>query len=838
MNTATASRNRSRNLCPSRILGALCCLTAFASGLGVSPAFAQFRRLTSPVTVPPTSLVDPGGALATDLNPAALPFTNSWDVLYVHADATGGALIERGDAVHMGIALPLGLGAGLSGQVLRPTDDTGLGRRGRLSLGAAWSAGPTSGWGAAIRYQGSDDNNADDITTFDLAWTWRPDPRLGFAFVGHDLFGPLRLTPSAVRLPATFVWATAFRPFGHDAMTLEAAAAVNSERDVAVRGLVAVGIPSFGQASVVVEADDLSDQRLVRVLGGVTATWGGLSASGGVFGGDGLEDELGWYVAGRLTGGVRDDGLPLRSYVEEVDIEGSLGARGVVTLVTKLDRALHDKRVAGVLLRVRSSGLGMAYAQELRLMIHALERAGKKVVCHLDSATGTQWYACAAASRTLIDPAGVVRLTGPSIDVILLGGLLKRAGVRADFVRIGKYKSAPEQLTNQRMSEPAREQREALLSDVYGRFVTDLARDMERSPERVRALVNEGPYLAEEAIAARMVAEAADEHDFDDALAGAFGRRYARAKTSAHEASKNFGVARRVGVVMVDGTIVDGENVDIPIVEIHQSGAQTVISAIERLAADRSVRAIVLRVDSPGGSALASDQIWRAVRRAREKKPVIASLGNVAASGGYYIASAASEIWADPATLTGSIGVFFGKIDVQELVERYGVHVEQLRRGARAGAESLFRPFSDDERAVLAEKIRKSYRLFLSRVAEGRSLEVEQVDALGQGRIWSGDAAKEKGLVDRLGGFGAVLARARQLGGLPPDATTVVRPERPSSLLDYLTAGLGTEGRASARALKEVVLSPAVRDALQTVWAMKSTRSGTLALMPDVVRVR
>ena len=284
-------------------------------------------------------------------------------------------------------------------------------------------------------------------------------------------------------------------------------------------------------------------------------------------------------------------------------------------------------------------------------------------------------------------------------------------------------------------------------------------------------------------------------------------------------------------MLVIDGTMVDGDNVDLPIIEIHQTGGRTITRAIEALSADPSIAAVVLRVDSPGGSALAADQIWRALRRLAERKPVVASMGALAASGGYYVATAADEIWADPATLTGSIGVFFGKVDVKPLAERIGVSLEQIGRGRRAGADSIYRPFSSDERGALADKIRVWYRLFLQRVATTRDLDVAQVHALAQGRVWTGDSALRVGLVDRLGGFQSALARARERARLGVDAEIVVLPSRPSSLTDYVLGGLGLHVDASMEpaeisAAQAQPISGAVRNVAELVSLLGHTRGG------------
>jgi protease-4 len=403
------------------------------------------------------------------------------------------------------------------------------------------------------------------------------------------------------------------------------------------------------------------------------------------------------------------------------------------------------------------------------------------------------------------------------------------------------------------MSEADRLQRNAYLDDVYSRMLGDLARSTHITVEEAEALVDDGPYAAVQAVHTPLVQGTADETELDDPLASVIDGPVRLRKRLRPFGPRAWGQARHVGVVVVDGTMVDGENVDIPIIGIHQSGGRTVVQAIERLAADRTVSAIVLRVDSGGGSALASDQIWRALRRAREHKPVIASMGAIAASGGYYIASACDEIYTDPSTLTGSIGIFFGKVDVAGLLDTVGVTAEQLSRGAHAGASSLYRPFTDEEREALREQIELSYQMFLARVAEGRDMSAEAVNAVGRGRIWSGDAAIREGLADHLGGFVAALARARELGRVPPQAEIEYVPSRPSSLLDYVLQEASPSDRAGeARARRRARASsseaeepgarmlpmPAhLRQALDLAVALDAIDGGTgLALLPVFTR--
>ncbi len=583
----------------------------------------------------------------------------------------------------------------------------------------------------------------------------------------------------------------------------------------------------------------------VRVTAGLAIDWGQIGAGGGVVLGRGFETSPGWYVHARLEGGGRR-GVPTGDVISEVVMQGQ-GPRGILGAIGRLDRALHDPRVRGVLLRPLGSDIGLAYAQEVRLLIAQLEEAGRPVVCMLEDASGAEIYMCAGASAIVADPAGGVRLYGPSLEVQHYGELLQRLGVRADFVRIGRYKSAIEEYQDTEMSEGAREARETVIDDLYGRLVVDLAGDLDVDEAHVRAVIDGGPYVTSRAIEAGLVHQAGDSHELDEILRETMGGSFARERARTPEVDRHWGEPAHVGVVIVDGEMVDGENLDVPILEIHATGGRTAVEAIDRMAADPNVLAIILRVDSPGGSVLAADQIVRAIQRARERKPVIASMGALAASGGYYIASACDEIWADPATVTGSIGVWFGKVDFEPLATRYGVTTEQISRSAHAGAESLWRPFTPDERAILAQSVRDWYRAFLARVAEGRGMRLTEVHEIAQGRVWTGDRAQALGLVDRLGGFGSALARARELGGLPDEAGFSTSPTRPSGLLDYVLAGtpLGTDTTETARlsadgGAGEVLstLAPEILEVARVAYLMRALESSEpLALMPMRMQV-
>ncbi len=818
-----------------------------------SPASAQFRRATSPVQTPAVSIAAPDDALGVTVNPAAIPYLPGWSLLYLHADADPSLrLAERGDAIAAAIPLPFGFGLGAAVDAIYPTpvaEAAGAMPRTSLSLALAWAQSSAISIGATPRFFFSPDARMAELFSLDLAAAWRPLPYVAFSFLARDVTGP-GLHGDPGRVPRSFVLAIAVRPTGAREVTLEVAGAVDDEGRVGLRGVGELTIPMVGRLSAGTEIERVGDERAdVRVIGGLALDWGRTGVSGGVLVGDGFGTGPGFYLAARLDEYVRR-GIPTGDVVLDLEV-ASGSSRGILGTALRLDRALRDPRVRGVVLRMRGSGIGLAYAQELRLLIQALADAGKPTLCVLGDASGSELYACTGARSIVVDPAGGVRLYGPAIEITHLGDFLHEVDVRADFVRIGPWKSAIEQYQDRAMSDAARAQREQMLDELYGRMVSDLSRDLGVSEEAVRQIVDEGPYAAAGAQRAGIVDAMADENELDEVLADVFGTSYSLERSPPTEAPQRWGRGARVGVVVIDGEMTDGENLDIPLLEIHTTGGRTALQAIERLASDPAIASIVVRIDSPGGSVLASDQIWRAIRRARRHKHVIASMGAVAASGGYYAASACEEIWADPATITGSIGVWFGKVDFEPLAERFGVHTEILSRGRHAGAESLWRPFTPEERAVLARLVRQWYRDFLRRVASGRDMRVTEVDALARGRIYTGDRALDVGLVDRLGGFHSALQRARQLGGLPDDAGWEVAPSRPSSLLDYVLGEVGLAsggaadtdlerpsagGGADLGALLET-LSPEARDALRATWTLRALESDRpVALLPWTMR--
>jgi protease-4 len=811
--------------------GSVPMLALLLIALCTSGVSAQFHRATDPVATPASVLVQRDDAGSIDVSPALLGFLPGFSLLYVHAELDERqSWLGQGDAISVASPLFFGLSLGATFQSIRPGPlARNSAERATFGVGLAYAPWKRFSMGVSGRgfYAGSD--RFDGLSAVDIGFAWRAADWLGLSVSGRDLFASRSgFGTAGLDLGASLMFGWQVRPFGDNNLVMNFDVAL--DRDSRAGGRVGLGfrIPNFGQLNSLVELEHVGeDDQSLRVLAELSTSFEGFTIGGGIVTGDNFGDAPGAY------GLVRFDELArpgVRPAGRVLDLELNAGGpREVLDVLLALDQAVRDERISAVLLRPRESGLGTAHAQELRMAIAALRGAGKHVICHLENATGTEYYGCAGADAVLIDPAGSIRLLGTSADLLMLGDTLRKVGLRADFVRIGEYKSAPEQFAHNALSEPARAELRILLSDVQARVVQDIASDLRVAPARVTEIMDDGPQLAPQAVHDKLVADAVDEV----VLKGESKRFDGRAFTQQmpRRASEDWDSGPRIGVVLIDGTIVDGNNVDVPFLGIHMTGGRTATAAIDGLANDPMTSAIVVRVDSPGGAVLASDQIWRAIRRAREQKPVVVSMGAVAASGGYYVASAGDEIWADPSTLTGSIGIYYGKIDAAGLAQTLGVGVETFKIGKRAGAESLFRPFSPEERAALVERIRVYYRMFLSRVAAGRNRTVEQIDALGRGRVYSGDAALRLGLIDRLGGFASALARARQLGRVAADVPIVVVPGRPGGLLDYV---LGN-ARAKAEDTTPVVdLVPAeLKAGFARAFALEQLGSTTpLALLP------
>ena len=443
-----------------------------------------------------------------------------------------------------------------------------------------------------------------------------------------------------------------------------------------------------------------------------------------------------------------------------------------LTLLRRMRDASRDPQVAGILLEIEATPFSMAQVEEIRGILSDARARGKPVVAWLGGeASNTGYLLAAGCDRIFLHPAGQVDLVGLGAELQFFKDTLELVGVSAQYAKRGQFKSAPEQWTESRSTDPARTEMNALLDDLQKSLVEGIAVGRGKTPQEVQALIDIGPFTSEEALAKGLVDGLAYEDELREALRGTFPDRFFRDRDYATAPDQSgWEPPRAVAVVTVDGVIASGESTSGGLLGGAATGSDTVVQQLDQARRADAVKAVVLRVDSPGGSAFASDEIWRAVKLLQDDgKPVVVSMGGYAASGGYYVSAGADAIYALPATVTGSIGVYGGKFNGQGLFDKLQIHSEQFDRGRNAGMYTLSRPFDETELASLDRMIGDTYRQFKEKVQDGRHLSAERVEEIAQGRVWSGRSAKEQGLVDEHGGLFDAVERARTMAGMRPD---------------------------------------------------------------------
>ncbi len=551
---------------------------------------------------------------------------------------------------------------------------------------------------------------------------------------------------------------------------------------------------------------------------------------------------------GRLTNGLQGGAWKVRASAEayrsvaaarlheavRFDLEKYRGDRGVLRLIEALD-AYAERRLekAIVALELDGTGYGWGEIEEVREAIGRVRGRGGKVVVYLRSAGLKDYFLAAAADRIVLHPGARLSIIGMRSEVFFYAELLGRLGAKAEFVRAYEFKSRPEQFERQGPTPESDAQRRLLLTDTWNHVLRLVAQGRTRTPEEIARWIDAAPHTADAALRLGMIDAIGFPDELERDVQAWLGRKVALAapsKRPAHDAS--FGPGPAIAVVHVEGTIADGDSLEIPIVGSKIVGGRTLVKVIDALRDDRRVKAVVVRIDSPGGSVAASDDMARALDRVALKKPVVVSMGDVAASGGYYVATAASYIFADATTRTGSIGVFRPKVDVSGVLEKFGVHVEGIDLGKRAGLYSWFKPYSEDERAATQAGVDASYQEFVARVAKARKMTPEQVDRVARGRVWSGVRAREVGLVDAYGGLREAVAHAREKAGLGPREGEVRHVPTPPGIGEQISAIFGLK-LPSPLGLGDSALLWVLRRLPASLWL--SERPQDLALEEEAV---
>jgi protease-4 len=500
--------------------------------------------------------------------------------------------------------------------------------------------------------------------------------------------------------------------------------------------------------------------------------------------------------------------------------------------VDTIRRAKGDPRIKALTIRPSASSALWAQLQEVHAALVDFKTSGKPVIAFLESAGTGDYYLATAASRIVLMPAGQLDLAGLASYELFFRGALDKIGVVPDLLHIGDYKSASNTFTERDFTPEHREMTAALNKDWYDELVRAIATGRNVSEDAARTLIDNGPYLADAAAAAGLVDELAYEDQLDD-KAPVQGTQQVTAEQYGRTALTAAAPRGRIALLYAVGTIASGKSsFDSPTGGVVL-GSETFVEWVRKVRVDPAINAVVVRVDSPGGSAIASEVIWRELMLTRDVKPLIVSMGDVAASGGYYIAAPAHAIVAQPGTLTGSIGVVTGKFVLQGALDKLGIGTAAVSNGRLAEIYSPFRPFSDEERSKLSDQMRTTYDLFVKRVADGRAQPTTRIDAVAQGRVWTGRQARELGLVDELGGLNDAIRMAAERARLDPAAPvhlTVYPAKR--SIYDILSSQLGSSSTGVIGALLD---RPDVRAVQTAATVMQLFRRGEpLAILPNV----
>jgi protease-4 len=531
----------------------------------------------------------------------------------------------------------------------------------------------------------------------------------------------------------------------------------------------------------------------------------------------------------------------------------------------RIQKASKDSDIQGIVIHLDGIEGGWAKIEELRRAIAKAKKAGKKVYAYLESENARDYLAASEADLVAMPRSGAIMLVGIRAEITFFKDLLERLGIRADFLQMGIFKAAAEPFTRSKMSPEAKSQFKLVIDDFFNTaYIGSILRSRSKKgkivdAESVIKIVDSAPHTASKALELGLVDHLAYADEFKAIIKKDLGvadvkiiKDYAKPKSEDIDLSSPLAIFKllappkststggkkdKIAIIYAIGAIVDGKSTK-GLFDDGSVGSITLIDAIKQADADPKVKAIVLRVDSPGGSALASDLIWNELRRC--KKPVIASMSDVAASGGYYISMGTKKVYAEPATLTGSIGVVGGKIALKGAMEKFGVNTEVISRGENSGLLSRFDGFSASERKAMERMMQEIYDQFLDKTIEGRkaagkTFTREQLIKLAEGRIWSGKQAFDHGLIDALGGIDDAIADAKSMGGLKKDADVdyLILP-KPASFLDSLVESkIGLDLRGMLRT------QPELRETLRTMEPLLShPRTKVWAIMPTATWMR
>ena len=575
-----------------------------------------------------------------------------------------------------------------------------------------------------------------------------------------------------------------------------------------------------------------------------------------------------------VVSAAEEESKPIRENWAHIIIKGDYpegpqmpGLFGDVTeslskLTQRLEKASEDKSLSGVILHIKGTSVGWAKLNEIRQAIQKVRKKDKKVYAWIESGMTKDYMLATACDEIVMPESASLILLGLRAEVSFYKNLFDWLNVKPDVLRVGEYKSAAEPYTRTDMSPAFREEMEAILDNYYGQIVDTISKDRGLADNKVEAAIDAGPYMAADAKERGLIDHLAYEDQLPKLITGGdknkdvkIIKKYAKKRLDTDfsgiagliklmdllagiDSSQRIGSGPRIAVIYATGAIMSGSSSQGGLFGVNVLGSDTFIKAVEKAAKDDQVKAIVVRVDSPGGSALASDLMWRALEESG--KPLVVSMGDVAASGGYYISMGAERIFAEPGTLTGSIGVVGGKLAVEGLYNKIGITTSVISRGKNSGTFSPMTGFTESEKAAVTKLLHAVYKQFTEKAAEGRKMKYDQLEKLARGRVYTGEMALKIGLVDELGTLEEAIEYARKLGKIPEgDKFEKLILPRPTSPFEQLFGTADTQSRQSSQLSSMLnLLSPELAQQLKKFDLINLlSREKTLTIMPFDLRV-
>jgi protease IV len=464
----------------------------------------------------------------------------------------------------------------------------------------------------------------------------------------------------------------------------------------------------------------------------------------------------------------------------------------VLEMHNLFQKAAADKRIRAITLYCHDLEVGWARAQEIRSDIEEFRKSGKPVLALIAGGDSIDYYVASAADEVYLLPESLLDVRGLRAEVSFFKDTLSKLGIEAEMENIGKYKSAVEPYSRTGMSDAFREVTNSILDELYGQFLEGTGKSRGKTVDQMKEIVDQGPFMSQQALDAGLVDGLLYEDEFRDKVKEKIGvdelteveqNRYRKVSMD----SLGLSGKNKVAVVYAVGAIMQGDSDTDPVFGDSVLGSDSFNKTLERVREDDDVKAVILRIDSPGGDAFASDEMWREMQLLQESKPLVISMSDVAASGGYYLAMAKAPLVAYPGTYTGSIGVFFGKLNLRGFYDKIGLKKEILTRGQYADIYTDYRSLTDAERTKLREGIESTYRTFVQKVADARGQAWDQVHEVAQGRVWLGTQAQRHGLIDEIGGFDKAIEIAKDKAGLKEaDKIRLVTYPAPKRFIDLL----------------------------------------------------